>query len=402
MLVSPCFHLARAALAGAIGLGFMSASAEMRTWTNKDGRELEASIAGANDAEVELKMKANGKKYKVPLNHLVEADIEFIKKWREAQKAAGDGGEGEIPAGFENWDDDWPKLISGTVSPDIETAEEDEAAKRFVYRSPRYEYICDVKLSNSVVKRFAVLFESTNDFVQALPLSMAKARQEKRHKILLFETEASYFRAGGPPGSAGVYIGSKDVIMVPLTSLGVEKGAGGYRVDQDKTNNTLPHEILHQLTDAAYYAPGSMGWFTEGLAEYVAVTPYRSGKFMVRGNQSAIEKYVAGFGENGKGGRALGEEIKVPDLRAFMLQNYASFTSNANFNYGIGLLVTYYFCHWDGEGEAERLKDFLKGLKRGKRGDDALNILLNGRSWDEMEEEIAKAWRSRGIKMDFQ
>ena len=50
-----------------------------------------------------------------------------------------------------------------------------------------------------------------------------------------------------------------------LRSLGVEKGAGGYRVDYDKTNKTLPHEILHQLTDHAYFAQGSMGWFTEGL-----------------------------------------------------------------------------------------------------------------------------------------
>ncbi|MDX1679926.1 MAG: SHD1 domain-containing protein [Akkermansiaceae bacterium] len=374
---------------------------EVRIWTNNDGVEIEASYVRASETQVTLKMKSNGKEYEVPLSHLSESDVDYVKAQRAARAAAG-AEEEEAALEFENWDRDWPKLISGNVSPEIEIVEENEEAKRFVYHSPRYEFICDVELSKSVVKRFAVLFEATNEYVRELPLSMAKAHRDKRHKILLFETKESYFRNGGPQGSAGVYMSRNDVIMVPLTSLGVEKGAGGYRVDHDKTNKTLPHEILHQLTDMAYFAPGSMGWFTEGLAEYVAVTPYRSGKFIVRGNQRAIEEYVAASGEDNTGGRALGREIKVPDLRAFMLQDYGSFTGNANFNYGIGLLITYYFCHWDGDEEAKRLKSFLKGLKQGKRGDEALELLLDGRSWDEMEKEIAKAWSPRGINLEFQ
>ncbi len=372
---------------------------ETRVWTNAEGVKIEASMLGANKTEVRLKMKNGGREYKVPLSSLSPADQAYVKIQMAKPKA---NGMARLPMGFENWDDDWPKLISGTVNPDIEIVEEDEKAKRFVYRSPRYEYICDVKLTKSVVKRFAVLFESTNDFVRELPLSMAKARQDKKHKILLFETQQTYLRNGGVNGSAGVYIPSRDVIMVPLTSLGVIKGAGGYRVDHDKTNKTLPHEILHQLTDYAYFSQGSMGWLTEGLAEYVAVTPYRSGKFIVRGNQGAIEEYVAGAGEDEKGGRRLGRNIKVPDLRKFMLQDYRSFSRNGNYNYGIGLLLTYYYCHWDGDGDAENLKNFLKALKQGKRGDDALKVLLDGRSWDEMEKAIAKAWSGRGIKLAFQ
>lgn len=372
-------------------------AAEYRTWTNSEGKEIEAKMIKATGSEVVLKMKSGGRDYTVPLAMLSEEDVAHVRKMLAQQPV-----EPEMETGFENWDEEWPKLISGDVSPEIEIVEENEEAGRFVYRSPHYEYVCDVELTKNVVKRFAVLFEATNEFVRALPLSMAKAHQQTRHKILLFESYESYQRTGGPAGSAGVFIGGRDIIMVPLTSLGVIKGAGGYRVDYDKTNKTLPHEILHQLTDRPYFAPGAMGWFTEGLAEYVAVTPYRSGKFVVRGNRGAIEEYVAGYGENNKGGRALGREIRVPDLRSFMLQSYASFTGNPNLNYGLGLLITYYFCHWDGDGEAGRLKGFLKGLKQGKRGDDALNLLLDGRSWDQLEEEIAKAWRSRGITLDFQ
>jgi len=36
------------------------------------------------------------------------------------------------------------------------------------------------------------------------------------------------------------------------------------------------------VTDREYYAPSARGWFSEGMAEYIAVTPYRSGKFSVK------------------------------------------------------------------------------------------------------------------------
>jgi hypothetical protein len=109
--------------------------------------------------------------------------------------------------------------------------------------------------------------------VRELPLAISGGvKQEGKYQILLFETEQSYNSAGGPPGSAGVFIGGKNIVMVPLTSLGVRPVGSGYMLDRDKSNKTLPHELVHQLTPDNYYAHGSMGWFTEGLAEYVAVT----------------------------------------------------------------------------------------------------------------------------------
>ena len=92
----------------------------------------------------------------------------------------------------------------------------------------------------------------------------------------------------------------------------------------------------------------------------------------------------------------------MPDIKSFFLQSYESFVANANTNYGIAALITYYFFHWDGKEDAANVKAFLKALKAGKTGEDALAVLLAGRSYDQMEEEIAKAWRSRDIKLEFQ
>ena len=142
-----------------------------------------------------------------------------------------------------------------------------------------------------MVKKFATLFEATREYCRMLPIATLKAHvpgAQFRNKILLFESKASYVRNGGPPSSAGVFISrgrqGNGIVMVPLESLGLKKVGSGYMYDYKGENKVLPHELVHQLTDREYYRSGARGWFSEGLAEYVAVTPYRSGKFMVRSN----------------------------------------------------------------------------------------------------------------------
>lgn len=392
-----------------------------RTFTDVKGREIEAEIVSVIGSTVELKLDKDGKNYQVPLKKLSEADRAFISEWQDQIKEAhGEVGHGHKSGQSsrgggssilmeeyglkENYDAKWPGTVSVDIGVDIEVVSEDEASDKFVYHSPNYEFVCDVQLSKNVVTKFAVMFEATREFCRLLPIASMKAHVpggKFRNKILLFEDEGTYIKNGGPPGSAGVFMsrGDNGVVMVPLTSLGVIKGKGGYRYDYDGSNKTLPHELAHQLTDVEYFAPGAGGWFSEGFAEYVAVTPYRSGKYFATSNRDEIKDYVTAYGEKGKGGRALGEEFQAPGLEGYMLQSYESFTQNANFNYGLGLLLTYYFFHM--ENDRSNIVAFLKALKEGKSGQEAVDVLLNGRTYEELEEQVAKAWRSRGIRISF-
>jgi hypothetical protein len=296
----------------------------------------------------------------------------------------------------------WPERIKFGEDPEVDTVEEDPEKKRFIYESANYRYVCDVRLSKSVVKGFAVLFEATHLYCRSLPLAINGGKTvDDKHQILLFEEFDDYVKAGGPPGSAGVFIGGRGVVMVPLTSLGVRPVGSGYMLDRDKSSKTLPHELVHQLTPEAYFGKGAMGWFTEGLAEYVAVTPYRSGAFSVRGNQKDIFDYATGFGSKDMGGRGLGTKIGLPALKTFMFQDYSQFLAQPQLNYGCGLLITTYFFHLDGEGDGKRIKAFLKALHDGVVGDKALDLLLGGRSFDQLEEDIVKAWSRKGVDFIF-
>ncbi|MFT5633092.1 MAG: hypothetical protein ACI9SQ_000804 [Rubritalea sp.] len=303
----------------------------------------------------------------------------------------------------ENFDADWPKLVKSD-SPDITIIKESEEEETFIYHSPNYEFVCDVKISKNVIKNFATLFESTRLYCQEMPLAMVRAQMPEgkvKFRILLFGTKASYFKNGGPQGSAGVYMSGEGVIMVPLESLGVKKVGSSFMFDYKVSNKTLPHEITHQLTNIEYFSEGARGWFSEGLAEYVAATAYRSGKFMVNGNLNDIRSFVTEGSRKDGRGRYLGDEISAPDIKQYMLMSYRDFTANGNFNYGLGALVTYYFLHMENDGDRKNINAFLSALNDGKKGEEALNVLLAGRSFDDLEVEITKAWRTRGVKINF-
>lgn len=375
----------------------------MRVWTDVQDRKIEARLVRVDAESVVLKLK-DGREVPYPLAKLSPADGKYAAEAKfllETETAAKP--EAQVPANTAlNFQDPWPERIKFSEDPEINTVEEDAEKKRFVYESTNYQYICDVRLSRSVVKGFAVMFEATHLYCRTLPLAInGGQKDEGKHQILLFEKFEDYVKAGGPPSSAGVFIGGRGVVMVPLTSLGVRPVGSGYMLDRDKSNKTLPHELVHQLTPQAYFSPGSTGWFSEGIAEYVAVTPYRSGGYAVRGNQRAIFDYATGYGAKDMGGRALGTEIKLPALKSFMLQSYSQFLSAPQLNYGSGLLLTNYFLHLDGEGDGKRMKAFLQSLHDGKKGEGALAYLLDGRSFEQLEKDIIKSWGRKGVDFTF-
>ena len=381
-------------------LSLVAVPAWARTWTDTEGRSLEASLVKASDTEVTLQLDSTKKLVTFPLTRLCTADREFLKS---ESKAPAD--KDTAPSADEgvNFDAPWPKTIRFDEDPQIATVEEDKDKKRFVYESSHYRFICDVRLAQSVVKGFAMMFESTYLYCRALPLAISGGGMTQgKYQILLFESKDGYIQAGGPPSSAGVFIPAKKSVMVPLTSLGVRAMGSGYILDRDKANSTLVHELTHQLTPDAYYEEGALGWFSEGLAEYTTATPYRSGIFKVKSNFDDIVAYATGYGKDDTRGRALGDKISAPALKDFMLMSYGNFTGpRANFNYGFGLILTTYFLHLDGEGDAARAKKFLQALRDGKRGQQAIDVLLDGRSYEEMEEAISKGWKRKRVEIEF-
>ncbi len=372
-----------------------SPAGEVRSWTDDRGRKVDAELVRIDSDKAILKL-GNKTEASFEIAKLSAEDQEYVKAF--GKKSSNKGAKPEEKL---NFDAPWPERVTFSEDPEVSTIEENAETKKFIYESANYRYTCDVRLSKSVVKGFAVMFEATHLYCRTLPLALNEPPKDGvKHQILLFEKFINYVRAGGWPGSAGIFLNGKKLVLVPLDSLGVKPVGSGYMFDRDKSSSTLPHELTHQLTPNYYYEKGACGWFSEGIAEYVAVTPYRAGAYHVRGNQKDFFEAVTAYGEKNQG-YALGEKIELPALKKYMLQDYRDFTANSSVNYGCGLLITNYFIHKDGDGDAKRLKSFLKALRDGKHNEAALEFLLDGRTFKQLEADISKALKSDGIELTF-
>jgi hypothetical protein len=282
---------------------------------------------------------------------------------------------------------------------------EDAKTGVYVYESPHYRFTCDVRLTSDVLRNFAMMFETTWKYVNAVPLALdGGALRLGRLDVKLFETQEGYVRGGGMPGSAACYIPAEGAVLAPLSSLGLRKTGTGFSLDTNGTNAVLIHELAHQLTPLSYLNPAlNNGWFVEGLAEYISATPYSWGYFRLDPQGNAVLAYVTAYGEDRKLGRALGKKLRAPRLRDFMRMDYRSFAgANANGNYGLGLLLTHYFLHLEGGGKSGRISEYLKGLRAGATGEASLKPLLVGGSFEKLEADFAAAWRRKGVEIVFE
>lgn len=278
---------------------------------------------------------------------------------------------------------------------------EDPKSGRYVYESPSYRFTCDARVTDDALRNFSVMFETTRRYVQSIPLSLGGGRDRNgKLDILLFRSMDQYIMAGGPPSSAGCY--AQCLVLVPMASLGLKEGGTGFSLDIARPNHVLIHELAHQLTPEAYMGSGTRGWFSEGLAEYVAITPYTWGCFRPDIHGNVVKAYVTSRGGDGIGGRSLGTDIAAPKLKDFMLIPYARYSGQeANFNYGLGLLLTHYFFHMEGGGKAFRITRFLNELEAGREGEASLAPLLGGGTYEKLEGEISAAWARMGVRIRF-
>lgn len=304
---------------------------------------------------------------------------------------------------YDNFGAAWPKAARPPFNPRHEIISENPEKNVYVYESPGYRFYSDEPIAHGASMHFATLFETTREYIKTLPIGMVKTGEgSEKSKVLMFGTDAAYYKAGGPKWSAGCYLPMKRLVLVPTSSLQLQKSDGGLDRDERKSHGVLIHELVHQLTPAAYYAYGSLGWFTEGLAEYVGSTPYYPGYFRVDTYGITVKEYISSYGKDGGGGLALGTVLRLPRIKDFMLMSYDNFGGrNGPQCYAGSLAIVYYFFHMEGGGGAKRITAFLQRLKSGVFGEEALEVLHGGAGFAALEADISREWEKKGLTISF-
>lgn len=382
---------------------------ELRTWTNTQGIKIQGTLIekGTDTATFTLE---NGKTAKVKIAQLSKADIDYIKAWTpdEAETTAPTQSGGKKPAAkvenqiaSDNFADPWPK--STTVPVEIPATTISESDGEYIYETEHFRFESTAKLSLTVIRKLSCIFEATFEANTQLPLNFhcRKIKENPQgHKFVakLYERDNQFMKVCSLETAAGVFIYPD--VHVPFSSLGLKLMGSAYALDKGGDSKTLIHEITHQMSLSKGRDIYPM-WFIEGVAEYVGLTPYSSGKFNFGQTKRYMITAVLEYGKRNAGGRALGKDISIPPLQDYLVMSHPDFMFDAQLNYGFSALLVYYFFHIDGNKDGARIKEFIKALQKDPNMDLALEKLLDGRSWDELEKDVQKGMKQFTANVSF-
>ncbi len=244
---------------------FLSTSLAAREWTDSAGRKIEAEILGIEQRNTVV-ILIGKQRAALPAAKLSATDQAWLKEWAKDKSPAQ-----QLPLPV------WPETV---LQPEIKLTGGKSKDGKFVFHSTHYDFDCDAEVSASVINDFATVAEGTLRLITSLPLHFPPM-EGRTFGARICQSRSAYERAGGPPGSAGVFImgnmSGQGVLLVPFESLGIEQFAGHNTKSYNYHSTVLIHEMAHQTT--AELLPLMPKWVAEGLAEYAGNMIYRNGVF---------------------------------------------------------------------------------------------------------------------------
>jgi hypothetical protein len=423
-LSTPSFRLLLLCLAAWTAPLAAQQPAALRTWTDAQGRKVEASFGGLVDTSVQLILK-DGKVVPFPLAQLSPNDQAFAKSQ-------------PIPSASSRTPPDkrpWPDKVevATRTMEKLQLVVDEPQNRKYVYQTDSFEFVSQDKLAGSVMTEIARTFEATRLLVAALPWGVICTPPPplERYQAALYETREDYINNGGPQNSGGVYDSGDMIFKIPFPSLGLEMRGKTWFKNENYRNDTLVHEITHQMMhDYLRFLPK---WVIEGSAEYTEMIPFNAGTFRVGSHKSGLKEHVDQNHRNGG-------PIDLGSLREHITMNREQWDTRATDSaamrslYFRSSLLVYFFNHLDGTGNGARFVDFFENVhgevqalqtffanpevKRFPGGRFTypsslkppdmepatapfkhLEKLLGGRSYAQLATDLTEAYRGIGIKV---
>lgn len=395
----------------------------------------------AIEGDQALFLMTSGQTIKFPISKLSPADQEFIKKTASPSPAPATGTPPPPAPGVSTRlpieKRVWPKEVEvPSRSIEISVIVEKPEDRNCVYQSEAFEFHSQDKLAGSVMKEIARTFEATRTLLQTLPWAIDPKPPVKvgRFQSRFYVSRAAYIADGMPENSGGVYLPSDRTFRIPFPSLGLKQVGKTWAKDDNYSNDTIIHEITHQLMhDYLAFLPT---WVIEGTAEYTEMLPYKAGRFRTASHQQGFKEYLE-YGE--KRGVTLAD-INVPAHIAMKGSEWRAQAQSGGLSqfrlYFASCALVYYFCHLDGDGNGTRFLRYLDKVAEAREawntflssplvkydeesgryswnpgqinpppqkqdesyGFEQMQILLDGRTPEKLEEDMKAGFKKIGVK----
>lgn len=282
----------------------VAAASFARTWTDAQGRKIDAEFGGAAGDNVKLKMP-DGREVEYPLAKLSASDQAFVKEQTKPAARTETSG-GFVPRDLTP---DYSKVRSARGSPPLDKRmwplmvvmgqnlsvpkQVASTPSSATYRLGSFQFETGPDLTAPLVKEVARVFAGAEELFQRLPWDLPPTPPETTGHFTakLYPSMADYEKVA-PSMSGGFYSLTDKIFHVPYESLGMTRDSKG-RWSKTKAFNpdTLMHELTHMMMDRVL--PALPIWVAEGSAEYVETIPLTDGALKLGDLPKAMKGYIS-------------------------------------------------------------------------------------------------------------
>lgn len=306
---------------------------------------------------------------------------------------------------------DWPRRISVPEDTVLKEASMPPGKAGVLYESNHFYYVSPIRLESSAQKTLSRLCEcayaANRAIGEVLPVPRATAeRGDKKFLVVLQPTMESYLNAGGPEGSAGVFMGSRldkpgaiteadivmDQVMIPFGSLGLNTSGAVQREDIDT------HALVHELTHQQFMLNGLPIWANEGWAEYVGYVPYVGEELDFDRGFSLILHTAKSRASSG----ALDFDFSLADFLTMEQETMYGYMKQQKDTYTLSVMTVAFFVHLDGKRGIDAMRAYLQALLDGKSAGEAAEVLIGPyHSPQRLQQAFVRAWKGKKVKVSF-
>ena len=379
-----------------------------RTWTTTEGKTFQATLVGVQGTQVTVRL-GNGQLAAIGLPRLSPEDQAYVQG---LAKPAG-GAAGSAPAATARSpiaNRVWPQTVEvDSRAIEVSVVSEDPANQKCVYRSRNFEFTTQDKIAPSLMKELARTFEATRSLIEALPWGVHPKPPSGAAFFVarLFTTREDYIAAGGTSTSGAMFKSSDGSFLVPFKSLGLESRGKTWAKSAKFNDNLLVLEISKQMLFGSYsYLPQ---WIWQGAPEYAGLLPDNAGVIHADAHERGVKEFIKHWSEHGIAPGDAGPVYVLMELpnEVWSQRMLADDKNRLRLQINSGLLV-YYFCHLDGDGKGTRFLRFMDEIANAREanippgarssfGASQMEILLDGRTKEEMQKAVVEGFKKIGI-----
>ena len=414
-----------------------------RTWTDVDGRLLEAEYVSQDDKTVTLKL-ANGKEVKVPFSrlsatdiaHLVELETAEAAKNKPAAGEAGENEDGEVgaaatpkPEANADWDKPVPR--EATLAAPFEVVEE-KHGNLIHYSSPHFRIVADARWKSKPLQEILEACELTYNYCDALPLGLKSRYSPPGGKFEIHTTEKAedWIKAGGAERGSATFDRNSGQINMCLENYALGSGGRGSGERVRNVVGALVRNVTYAMMPQIY--DQSFGdWFKLGLPGVVDSAVYEKSRFDYTEVVKETKELLLGPSRSGQKSvfKKKIQMFPLSDLLDKEVGGVADDEERSRFE-GQSILVMTYLIYLQDGGKATNIRsglryafDFEKNFPTSiparsqeefeqkkaaliqearELGAKSTAMMFGERPWPEVEAEITKFWAEHGLELSFE